>query len=100
MEGYITEGFGADNEDGAIGLLEQGNSDSHPQNSAHLFDAGPEYVHLIDDDLRITDDEFKDALYNIEVRRTRRVVAYMQYSSGEEVDQMVMTNHNTQVTEV
>ncbi|CAN0906201.1 hypothetical protein LINGRAHAP2_LOCUS24109 [Linum grandiflorum] len=40
--------------------------------------------------MKTTDDEFEAALHNMGVRRTKRTVAYMQYSSGEEVDQVVV----------
>ncbi|CAN1760025.1 hypothetical protein LINPERHAP1_LOCUS7364 [Linum perenne] len=83
--------YGADNEDGTIGDKEDDpvgdpfEAHTPPENSVGL-----EFTHLLDDDLRTTDDEFEDALFTIGVRMTKRRVAYMTYSSGEEVEQFVL----------
>ncbi|CAN1278997.1 hypothetical protein LINPERPRIM_LOCUS16832 [Linum perenne] len=90
----VTDGvyeYGADNEDGTIGDKEDDpvgdpfEAHTPPENSVGL-----EFTHLLDDDLRTTDDEFEDALFTIGVRMTKRRVAYMTYSSGEEVEQFVL----------
>ncbi|CAN1782361.1 hypothetical protein LINPERHAP1_LOCUS15779 [Linum perenne] len=99
MTGFSINEYGADNEDGTMGDIEDGaNGDNDPydvhtppENSV----VGPEFTHLLGDELRTTDDEFEDALFTIGVRRTKRRVAYMAYSSGEEVEQGLVASLNT-----
>ncbi|CAN1135063.1 hypothetical protein LINPERPRIM_LOCUS15748 [Linum perenne] len=82
MTGYSGPDYGADNEDGIIGSAIEPEWDSTPENSV-----GQEFSHLIGDVLRTTDDEFQDALCTLWVRRTGKRVAYLAYSSDEEVEQ-------------
>ncbi|CAN0925195.1 hypothetical protein LINGRAHAP2_LOCUS34619 [Linum grandiflorum] len=97
IEGVSGEG-GADNQQGTMGLgsdsSERGGPRSPVDNSV-----GPEFIHLYDESIRTTDDEFEAALHNMGVRRTKRTFAYMQYSSGEEVDQIIVeaSEHATSV---
>ncbi|CAN1122801.1 hypothetical protein LINPERHAP2_LOCUS1526 [Linum perenne] len=84
FEGKFDHDYGADNEDLYVGRNEENpHLDSMTANSVT-----PEFVHLVDEDNRTTDDEFEEALYHMGIRRTRRRVAYMDYSSGEEVEQL------------
>ncbi|CAN1761906.1 hypothetical protein LINPERHAP1_LOCUS8103 [Linum perenne] len=87
MTGYCGPDYGADNEDGVIGSAIEPEWDSPPENFV-----GQEFLHLLGDDLRITDDEFEDALCTMGVRRTRKRVAYLAYSSDEEVEEVFVSH--------
>ncbi|CAN1168273.1 hypothetical protein LINPERHAP2_LOCUS27726 [Linum perenne] len=82
---YLAD-YGADNEEGPIGSNTNSDPDSPIDNSV-----APEFIHLIDDDIRTSYDEFAEALFSMGVRKTRNRVAYMEYSSGEEVDQLLVS---------
>ncbi|CAN1216964.1 hypothetical protein LINPERPRIM_LOCUS851 [Linum perenne] len=84
FEGKFDHDYGADNEDLYVGRNEE---DPH-LDSMTDDSVAPEFVHLVDEDNRTTDVEFEEALYHMGIRRTRRRVAYMDYSSGEEVEQL------------
>ncbi|CAN1764555.1 hypothetical protein LINPERHAP1_LOCUS9309 [Linum perenne] len=71
MTGYLGLDYGADNEDGTIGSQVQPCFDSPPENLV-----GPEFSHLVDNDLRTTNDEFEDTLFMMGVRRTGKRVAF------------------------
>ncbi|CAN1185210.1 hypothetical protein LINPERHAP2_LOCUS37420 [Linum perenne] len=86
MTGHYVADYGADNEEGPIGSNTNSDPDSPIDNSV-----APEFIHLIDDDIRTSDDEFAEALFSMGVRKTRNKVAYMEYSSGEEVDQLLVS---------
>ncbi|CAN1163096.1 hypothetical protein LINPERHAP2_LOCUS24850 [Linum perenne] len=83
-EGKFDHDYGADNEDVYVGR----NEEEPHLDSLTADSVAPEFIHLVDDDARTTDDEFAEALYHMGIRRTRRRVAYMDYSSGEEVEQL------------
>ncbi|CAN1812972.1 hypothetical protein LINPERHAP1_LOCUS26705, partial [Linum perenne] len=80
FEGKFDHDYGVDNEDLYVGRNEE---DPH-LDSMTADSVAPEFVHLEDEDNRTTDDEFEETLYHMGIRRTRRRVAYMDYSSGEE----------------
>ncbi|CAN1848533.1 hypothetical protein LINPERHAP1_LOCUS38969 [Linum perenne] len=82
MQGISVFEFGADNEEGTIGGPRR-----EEHNSANENSVVAEFSHLVDVDIHTTDDEFEDALYTIGVRRTRRRVEYMAYSSDDETEQ-------------
>ncbi|CAN1779294.1 hypothetical protein LINPERHAP1_LOCUS14697 [Linum perenne] len=84
FEGKFDHDYGADNEDLYVGRNEE---DPH-LDSMTADSVAPEFVHLVDDDNRTTDDEFEEALYHMGIHRTRRRVAYMDYSSGEEDEEV------------
>ncbi|CAN1184921.1 hypothetical protein LINPERHAP2_LOCUS37248 [Linum perenne] len=84
FEGKFDHDYGADNEDLYIGR----NEEEPHLDSLTADSVAPEFIHLVDDDARTTDDEFEEALYHLGVRRTRRRVVFMDYSSGEEVEQL------------
>ncbi|CAN1140300.1 hypothetical protein LINPERHAP2_LOCUS11789 [Linum perenne] len=83
---FMTEHFLADKEEGPIGSTMSLDPDSPIDNSVAL-----EFIHLIDDDIRTSDDEFAEALFSMGVRKTMNTVAYMAYSSREEVDQLLVS---------
>ncbi|CAN1121164.1 hypothetical protein LINPERHAP2_LOCUS617 [Linum perenne] len=83
MTGHFIVDFGADNEEGTIGGHVDLDSDSSAENSVQ-----PKFNHLFDVHIVSSDDEFEEALFTMSVRKTRGRVAYMAYSSGEEVEQI------------
>ncbi|CAN1126163.1 hypothetical protein LINPERHAP2_LOCUS3272 [Linum perenne] len=73
-----------DNED-----LYGGRNEEEPHLDSLTADSvAQKFIHLVDDDSRTTDDKFEEALYHMGIRSTRRRVAYMGYSSGEEVEKL------------
>ncbi|CAN1269704.1 hypothetical protein LINPERPRIM_LOCUS13678 [Linum perenne] len=82
MTGYCGPDDGPDNEGGTIGSPVQDDIFSKPENPI-----GHEFMHLVDDELRTSDDEFEDALFTMGIRTTRNKVAYMDFSSGDDVEQ-------------
>ncbi|CAN0903222.1 hypothetical protein LINGRAHAP2_LOCUS22441 [Linum grandiflorum] len=95
FEGVNGEG-GADNQQGTMGLGSESSKRGGPRSPVDNS-VGPEFIHLFDESMRTTNDEFEAALHNMGVRRTKRTVAYMQYSSDEEAQQQPVRSEETLV---
>ncbi|CAN1163320.1 hypothetical protein LINPERHAP2_LOCUS24970 [Linum perenne] len=84
MTGHYGVDYGADNEEGTIRSHVNLEVESPLENSVV-----PEFIRLYDEDIRTSDDELEEALFTMGNRRTGKMVAYMVYFSGEEVEHFI-----------